>query len=63
MQKSKSLCGKFYVWRRNDGYVAATDGHMPKGWNTQEGKTISFEQLGFFDYWPDAVKCIEENRS
>lgn len=53
----------YYVWRRHpDGYINASAGGMPCGWETSAGVIISFEQLGKYNNWPDASKQIEEER-
>lgn len=52
----------FYVWRRNDGYVDATAGRMPSDHVGANGKTATFEKLGEFEEWIDALECIQTNR-
>jgi hypothetical protein len=47
----------YFVWRRNDGYVAATT-YPPAGFVGGDGTVTTFEHLGRFDNWGDAYACI-----
>ena len=53
---------KYYVWRRNDGYIHASCGGKPDNWNTVDGRHVSFEHLGEFDEWKDAHDLIAKLR-
>lgn len=53
---------KYYVWRRDDGYIDASHGHMPGTIVGANGKTATFEKLGEFEEWIDALVCIQTNR-
>ncbi len=55
---------KYYVWRRDDGYVSSTAGRMPMGWKTPDGREVTFEQLGVFDEWnQETIDLIERERA
>jgi len=56
---------KFYVWKRNDGHVNCTKGHMPINYfpGNNSLKEITFEKLGEFEEWEDALKLITEKRN
>lgn len=51
----------YFVWRRNDGFVAASR-TKPHDWVGLNGSVTSFEHLGQFDRWASAFACIEANR-
>lgn len=53
----------YHVWRRNDGYIAATCNYMPAGFTSANGAIVTFDALGSFNAWIDAYECIEANRS
>lgn len=54
-EKRKSV---YWLWRRNDGYVAATKGAFPpRGWVQENGTEVSFEMLGAFDEWEDCYNA------
>lgn len=44
----------YYVWRRKDGYVGATNGYFPR--------EPGFQALGEFTEWPDALHLILTQR-
>jgi hypothetical protein len=46
----------YFVWRRNDGYIGCSNGRMPDGWRTTDGRDISFEKLRESEDWE---KCYE----
>lgn len=48
------MSGTYYVWKRNDGYVASTT-YMPKDYITKSGNAVSFELLGKFPEWNEKV--------
>jgi hypothetical protein len=58
------MSDKYIVWRRNDGYIAATANHMPQNWLTGgsdpgpgethrpgSGVPVTFEFLAEFPEW------------
>jgi hypothetical protein len=47
----------YVVWRRSDGYVAASTSSMPKDW-----PGFTFTKLGEFCDWKDAYELIAQNR-
>jgi hypothetical protein len=52
---------KYIVWKRNDGYVAASVNHMPSGWvQPNDNKPVTFEKLGEFTEWHEAYMFIQE---
>jgi hypothetical protein len=52
----------YYVWRRNDGYVAASVGRMPTRWVGDDGSVTTFEELGQYTDWNLAYRRIlDEN--
>lgn len=55
---------KYIVWKRlPDGYIAASLGHLPKGWTYPDGTVdVTFEQLAEFDEWSDAHEFIAHAR-
>lgn len=53
---------RYFVWRRNDGYISSTCGTKPVGWRGTDGSIHSFEYLGEFDHWPDAYSLIDKLR-
>lgn len=53
---------KYYVWKRNDGYVSACT-YMPQGWKTTRGDEVTFELLKTFDKWDnEIIDFIETNQ-
>ena len=52
----------YFVWKRNDGYVAATT-YRPANFVGGNGDVTTFEQLGKFDDWGDAYDCIANARA
>lgn len=65
---SKPAVAHFTVWRRNDGYVAASNRSCPMtekdlGWTDSNGKVHSFEILLVTTDWDEARKLIEEERA
>lgn len=44
---------KYYVWERNDGYIASTP-YMPHNWNSPNGE-VTFKLLKVFDEWNSTV--------
>ena len=64
----------FIVWQRDDGYIGATAGYLPRntvtgGSEPLPGETIrpgsgipiTFEKLGQFEQWQDACDFIKTN--
>jgi len=47
---------KYYVWRRNDGYVGCTC-YEPRGWKNLSGEETTFDVLGVFNQWDQ--ECID----
>jgi len=52
---------KYFVWRRNDGFVHASCGSKPSNW-VAGGEATTFEHLAEFDNWVDARALIEKLR-
>ncbi len=52
----------YYVWRRNDGYVAASR-YKPHDWKGLNGEVTSFEHLGAYEQWSDAVDVIQREKA
>ena len=50
----------YYVWRRSDGYVAASANHMPFNYTGANGSGNTFEKLAEFDgfSWHEASAFI-----
>lgn len=54
----------YIVWRRDDGYVAASVKWMPAGWTQpSDGHKVTFEKLGEYENWHDAYLRIEQERA
>jgi hypothetical protein len=51
----------YVVWKRNDGYIAASLNHLPTSWTQPcDGKVVTFEKLGEFTEWHKAYIFIME---
>ncbi len=51
---------RYFVWRRNDGYINATAGGWPRDYPAGYGSPeVTFEHLGEFTEWPDAFNFIK----
>jgi hypothetical protein len=53
---------KYVVWRRNDGLVAATVGHLPHDYNGADGSKTTFEKISEHAEWEDAYDAIAKAR-
>jgi hypothetical protein len=53
---------RYYVWRRNDGYINATC-YPVADWVGANGEVTSFVSLGVFDVWADAAATIRVARA
>ena len=51
----------YFVWRRNDGYVDSTCGHMPQEWKVGNVET-SFVKLAETTDWRQARRIIDAAR-
>jgi hypothetical protein len=51
----------YFVWKRNDGYVAATT-YRPDDFVGGNGHAITFEHIGKFENWGDAYTCIDNTK-
>jgi hypothetical protein len=51
----------YFVWKRNDGHVAATT-YRPNNFVGGNGDATAFEHIGQFDDWSDAYDCIASAR-
>jgi hypothetical protein len=56
MTNSRQDAHSYVVWRRNDGYVAATTSML------QDRPGFTFTKLGEFSEWKDAYELIAQNR-
>ncbi|TAL44869.1 MAG: hypothetical protein EPN91_03555 [Salinibacterium sp.] len=49
---------RYFVWRRNDGFVAATR-YPVRNYKGSNGEETTFVDLGDFATWPEALAAIE----
>jgi hypothetical protein len=61
MYKDKNK-SPYYVWRRNDGLVSSSR-YPVSGWTGTNGEVVSFQDLGTFQTWDEAVKVIDAHRA
>lgn len=57
---------KYVVWKRNDGVIGATAGHMPWDYTGANGDVAKFEFIFETDVWEEAYDRIvleRHNRS
>lgn len=52
----------YFVWKRSDGYVAATT-YKPTDFTGANGGATTFEHIGKFEDWSDAYDCIASARA
>lgn len=51
----------YCVWKRNDGYIAATV-YRPRDYKGADGSKVTFEHLGEYEKWSDAHGAIYDAR-
>ena len=57
-EKERTGTEKYIIWRRSDGYVAASANRAPAGWRCLDGKEVTFEILGERKSWCEAHDLI-----
>ena len=49
---------KYIVWLRNDGLIAASNGHMPQDYQGADGSQTTFIKLSEHETWENAYDAI-----